>query len=121
MSTDKPTPAIKTVITERDEPGFDRDMKAVTPAGEPNVTVVTMPWWKQALVRAGRVYVQGVLAFVTAGGSGLDEAVGIPLDQFGGAFSVAIRLSIGPAVVSLLQNTVEILSKLDITNPSVRA
>src|SRR5688500_2615162 len=55
----------KILVTERpDAP----DHKAVleTRAGAPDVQVVSMPVWKQVLVRAGRTAVQGFLAVATA-------------------------------------------------------
>jgi hypothetical protein len=85
------------------------------------VTVTTMPWWQMVAVRAARVYLQALVGFLVVGGTGLGEAAGIPLEQFGGNLKVAATLAVAPSVVSLLQNLLEFLTKLDITNPGIRA
>ena len=86
-----------------------------------DVTVTTRPWYQLVGIRVMRVYLQSLLGFLLATGSGLAEAAGIPLNQFGNAFVVAATLAVAPTVVSLLQNTLEFLTKLDMTNPGLRA
>jgi hypothetical protein len=111
---------IKTVMTRREEPGIDRErVRARTIEGEPDVTVVTMPPWQMVGVRALRVYLQSVLGFITAGGVGLDAGV-LP-NEFGALFFTAVQLALAPAVFSALTNTTELLTKLDISNPELRA
>jgi hypothetical protein len=51
----------------------------------------------------------------------LAAAVGLPLNQFGGALWVAATLAVAPAVISLVQNIIELLANLDVTNPRLRA
>lgn len=93
-----------TVMTERAEPGPSSDLVAHTRKNEPNINVVARPWYVMVLVRVARVYVQSVLGLLTANATGV-----IDIDNF---TKILIGASF-PALVSLLQNTVEILSKLD--------
>jgi hypothetical protein len=105
---------LKTVVTERKETTTDRQLQ--------NVEVVSMPWWKIVLVRASRVYLQGLIGFLTANTSGATEAVtGIPMGDFGHQITVAASLAVAPAVLAVLMNVVELLARLDQSHPSMRA
>lgn len=98
--------------------------KVVGTAGmgsDTEVTVTTMPWYKMAAIRAARVYLQALVGFLVVGGTGIGEAAGIPIYQFGGNLATAATLAVAPSVVSLLQNILEFLTKLDVTNPALRA
>jgi hypothetical protein len=112
---------LKTVMTRREEPGPSKDVKATTSGEEPNVQVKTLPWYAMILIRAGRVYLQSFLGFLTAGGLGVAEAAGVPLGQFGNVAVTALQLAVAPATISLLWNTMEILTKLDTSHPQMRA
>lgn len=105
---------IKTVVTERE--------KLTTQKQLDEVEIISMPWYRIVLVRAGRVYVQGLIGFLTANTSGATEAVtGIPMGDFKDKLIIALSLAIAPAVLSLLQNTGELLAKLDQSHPKLRA
>lgn len=117
----EPKSRVSTVITERDVPGPDENVLARTKASEPNIDVITLPWWQMIVIRASRVYLQSMLGFLTASATGIADAIGVPLGQFGNIFVTSASLAVAPAAISLIQNTVEILTKLDITNPQLRA
>src|SRR5688572_1082227 len=112
---------LKTVMTRREEPGPSKDVKATTTGDEPNVQVKTMPWYAMILIRSARVYLQSFLGFLTAGGLGVADAAGLPLGQFGNLIVTAAQIAVVPATVSLLWNTMEILTKLDTSHPQMRA
>jgi len=107
-----PTEPDKVVMTER--------------AGEPPPThaeIIVLTWWQQALIRGTRVYLQSLVGFLLAAGTGAAAAVGVnlPVGDFGKLLLSAASMAVAPAVISLLQNSIEILSKLDSSNPQVRA
>lgn len=112
----------KMLVTERAEAPKDKSVLE-TPQGKPDVEVVAMPMWKLALVRGIRTYLQSLVGFILAGGTGAAQAVGVnlPVGDFWKLLIACGSLAVAPAVISLLQNAVEILSKLDSTNPGVRA
>ena len=112
---------ITTVMTERTEPGPSANMNAVTRASEPDVKIIALPWWQMIGVRVARNYLQGLLGFLTAGAMGIDDALGVPMSAFGNAFVASASLAVAPAVVCLIQNALEILTKIDITQPQIRA
>ena len=109
----------KTVVTERATMATDREIASVT--------VVTMPAWQIALVRCCRVYLQALLGFLTATGTGLAGAVAtavgtpIPAMDFWHMLVFSASLAVAPATVSLIQNVIELLAKIDATNPGLRA
>jgi hypothetical protein len=110
----------KVVVTE--SPKAPRDKSILeTPAGKEDIQVVVMSWWKQAAIRTVRTYLQGLVGFLVAGGTGVAGAVGInmPVHDFGALLWTSASLAVAPAVIALLQNAVEILSKLD--SPQTRA
>lgn len=114
------TDRIRTVITRRED-GIDRE-KAVArtaAAGEPDVTVIAMAPWRMVGIRALRVYLQTVIGLLTAGGVGLDQ--GILPNEFSDLILTAVKLALAPAVMSALTNTAELLTKLDVTHPQLRA
>ena len=102
----------KVVMTER---------KGEEPPKYPDVFIMT--WWQQALIRGGRVYLQSLVGFLLAAGTGAAAAVGVnlPVGDFGKLLLSAGSMAVAPAVISLLQNSIEILTKLDSSNPQVRA
>jgi len=86
-----------------------------TPEGQPNVEVVQMSWYAQVGVRVLRTYLQSLLGFLLAMGSGAADAVGIklPAADFGQLMIQSASLALAPAAISLIQNAVEILTKMD--------
>lgn len=105
---------IKTVVTERAKLTTERQLE--------QVEVITMPWWQIIGVRFLRVYLQSLVGFLTANTTGLTEAVtGIPMEQFGNQLGLAAQLALAPAVLTLIQNGIELLAKLDQRAPQMRA
>lgn len=110
MST--PTPPIPTIITDRLEPGETRG----------RVSVVLMRPLLIIFVRVARTYLQSLVGFLVAlpaytamGGSG------IPAGTFLDAFALAASLAVAPTVVCALQNGIELLASIDVSNPGLRA
>jgi len=109
----------KTVVTERAEMNTDKELASVT--------VVALPPWKIILIRACRVYLQSLVGFLAATSIGVAGSVGaavgtpIPLMDFWHTLLFSLSLATAPAVISLIQNTLELLAKLDATNPTWRA
>lgn len=120
MSDDQLTE--KVLITARDTAPADNTVLETAP-GAPDVQVVTMAWYSQVAIRVLRTYLQSLLGFLVAVGSGAAGAVGIelPMKDFGELLWSSAGLAVAPAVISLLQNAIEILSKLDATSPKLRA
>jgi hypothetical protein len=105
---------VATVVTRRDD--------MYTLEQKEDVIVVAMPAWQIVGVRTLRVYLQSFVGFLTAMGTGFAEAVmGVQLGPFAQQFVIAASMAVAPATISLLQNTIELLTKLDATNPTLRA
>lgn len=83
------------------------------------VQVVTMPAWQMIAIRAARTYIQCLIGFL--GATPAATALGIPLPQFGNQFVVAASLAVAPTVVAILMNLAEVLTNLDVSQPSLRA
>ena len=109
---------IPTVVTKREDT-ISRSVEATTPSNQPNVQVVAMPWWQIVLIRTARVYLQGLMGFLTVGATGLDA--GIMPNDFLGMMLTAAKFAIAPAAFTLLQNAMELLMKLDVSRPTLRA
>lgn len=109
-------PPPKTVIVAREENNLASPSEGL-------VEVVEMPWWKVILIRGGRVYVQSLLGFLTAAESGAAGALGVqlPAHDFLHLFGACAGLALAPACYTILQNTIEILTKLDVSAPQLRA
>jgi hypothetical protein len=104
---------IKTVVTAREEVSTKAELKAVE--------IVALPWWQIVGVRAARVYLQGLIGFLTSNATGATTAVtGIPVGDFGNQIVIAASLAVAPAVLSLMMNVVELLAKLDQRAPQLR-
>ena len=116
-----PQEPIKVLVTERPGAPVDGD-KIKTPVGVPDLQAVTRTWYAQVGVRVLRTYLQSLVGSLLAVGSGAAEAVGIhiPIKDFGDLLMTSAGLAVAPAVMSLLQNAIEILTKLDQTNPQAR-
>jgi hypothetical protein len=91
-----------------------------TPPGKPDMRVVVQRWWMQVIVRVARTYLQNLLGTYLTLASGLPEKLGLKLDEFGSIFVMAASFAVAPAVVSLIQNTIELLSSWDLSNPKMR-
>lgn len=97
---------LEVVVTDR--PG------AETPVVRP------LPWYAMIGIRVARLAIFTVLGNLGAGA--LTGTIGpVPLHDFGDALKLALNVSVGPIVVSLLWNGLEILQKWDQTKPELRA
>lgn len=90
------------------------------------VATTTMPWWRVLLVRVARTYVQSLLGLTATilVAPQTPISVGAPyyvLAPVVGAFVLALQWALAPAVVALLHNVYELLTKLDQTAPEWRA
>ena len=106
-----PTETDKVVMTEREgEP-------------RPHPQVIILKWWEQALIRGSRVYLQSLVGFLLAAGTGAAAAVGVNLavGDFAKLLLTAGSMAVAPAAISLIQNSIEMLTKLDSSNPQLRA
>lgn len=119
---EKKEPEIKILTTERPEGPEDKSILK-TPSGATNVEVITMTWYSQVGIRVLRTYLQSLLGFILAIGTGAAGGVGlnIPAQDFLQLLISSGSLAVAPAAIALLQNMVEILGKFDVTNPQLRA
>jgi len=86
-----------------------------TPAGQPNIIIKPVSPLVIIAVRAARVFGQTMLGIVTAGPvTGL-----IPAHDFGHLMVTAASLSVGSAVICILQNGVELLGRFDQSHPTL--
>lgn len=115
----KPLEPVKTLVTRRAETADD---VAATNAQPDGVTVVARAAWVIMLVRTVRVYLQTLVGILLAGGTGVAGAVGVnlPAHDFVSLFWSAAGLSLAPAAITLIQNAIELLAKLDVTAPTLR-
>ena len=87
-----------------------------------NVEVVPVSIIKQVIIRTLRTYFQSLLGFILASAVGVTgQVLNIAPGNFGGLLWASAGLALAPATISLIQNLVEILTKLDTTNPTWRA
>jgi hypothetical protein len=124
MDANSRTDPIPMVVTARDENPRDQTV-LVTPGTRPNILVQTMTPVAQVLVRGARTFLQSLVGFllvVMAGRTIIDNVgVMIPAVDFLDALKIAASLAVAPTVISLLQNLVELLSRLDEVFPKARA
>jgi hypothetical protein len=100
-----------------------------TPHGKRDLQVKVMSKIAQILIRTLRTYLQSFVGFLVAGGTGaigaVTDAVGveinIPARDFLDLCVIAASMSLAPAVISFLQNTVELLADLEKGKPELRA
>ncbi len=113
---------LQVLVTERPEAPVDGAI-IKTPAGVPDLQAVTRSWYAQVGVRVLRTYLQSLLGFVVAVSTGAAAGVGIHIavGDFGDLLLKSAGLAVAPAAVSMIQNAIEILTKLDMTNPQARA
>jgi hypothetical protein len=81
--------------------------------------VIAWPFWKMIAVRVARVYLQTFLGLLGADGMGAIE-LGPAGDAWSHLLSAAL-VALAPAAVSLLQNSLEFLTKIDVNAPGLRA
>lgn len=116
---------VSTVVVKREGTGSGAEspntVTASTPASWSNVTIKALSPVRVILTRVARVYVQslsGMLAVVMTGIA--SDALITPVD-FIGKLKLAAGFALAPAIMALLQNLTEVLTKLDQTRPELRA
>jgi len=115
---------IKTVVTDRGAGEGPKDRSILhTPAGQANVEIVALSVWAQVGIRVLRTFLQGWVGILIAGGTGAAAAVGVnmPVGDFGALLVQSASLAVAPAVISALQNIIELLGRVDVNNPGMRA
>lgn len=128
------TNVTQVVVTDRPKAPPNRKILE-TPTGDDDVQVIVMGWAKQALIRTLRTYLQTLVGNLTNIGIGGAVAVTAVANltpeqqatlkqvysalEFYQVFLIAASTAVAPAVVSFLQNAIEILAKLD--SPETRA
>ena len=108
----------KVLVTERGS--LDRDVTATTPSGMTDVRVVVQAAWQRVLVRVARTYLQSFLGILTALLVGVDLGMGLAPVPAWEKISAAALWSLFPTFFALAQNALELLARLDATNPEVR-
>lgn len=88
----------------------------VTASGHPNIIVKVVQPIVIVLVRASRVFLQTLLGLLTAG---LVTPKALPAQDFVHLLVLCASLSLAPAVVCILQNLVELLTRLDQSYPTL--
>lgn len=83
----------------------------------PSVDFAYINPFKLIAVRVARTYLQSLLAMITINGTGL---TGVPFADFTELLWKSASMAAAPAVVSLIQNVLEILASLDQTKPELR-
>lgn len=106
---------VTTVVTARAETTTDAQLA--------KVTVITMPPWKIVLVRAARVYIQTLVATIGAFLTPLGSVLGVSLSatDFLHTMLTCAGIAVGPAIMSILMNCLELLKKWDESHPMMRA
>lgn len=116
---------VKVLVTKRD----DSPPPAIlnTPGDAPNVQIVEMPAWKQVIVRAVRAYLQNVLGYILGAGIGTSVAFAadavlpvMPARDFLTILLAALSAAIGPTLVTIIQNALELTAGLDTSRPGLR-
>ena len=112
-------PELPTILVTSREGAPEDESVLKTPAGEANLKVVSMPWWHQALVRAGRTWAQGVGANIVTAGTAIAavKAMGIDFPASWPAIAVTVAaILVEPlraASASLIWNGLELTAQWD--------
>lgn len=110
---------IKTIVTQRASDGVESSYASTPGVASPNYFVTALSPLRVIATRVARVYLQSVTGIVSAGMSGADG--GMLPDDFAGLVITAARMSVAIAGITALQNTAEILARLDQKAPEWRA
>ena len=87
----------------------------VVPAGRPIMLQVVKPLTMIA-VRAVRVFLQTLLGLLSAGTVAPQL---LPASDFGSLLTTCASLSVASAVICVIQNSIELLTKFDQSNPTL--
>lgn len=110
---------MQTVVTKRADT-VPETVVAETPISTPtDVKIVAMHWARIVGIRGLRMYLQTVIGLLTAAGLGADG--GMMPNDFMPLLQAVLQLALAPLLMSLLQNSLELLSKVDVNYPQMRA
>lgn len=106
-------PKAITIVTEN--PDINTDKVVVTPSGEPNIIFTYINPIVGMLVRTARTFLQSWLGIVTAGMAAKTMDVGqvFPAMDFYTLALVALSGSVAAAVITFVQNLIELLGNLN--------
>ncbi len=99
---------------------LNTDMTAETPTGHSDVRVVVVSAVRVVAIRTVRTYLQSLLGFLGATAIGAIPSDPLDPQNAGQRILLAAGLALFPAFVSLVQNILELLAKLDVTQPELR-
>jgi hypothetical protein len=85
----------------------------------PNVLIVVLNPIVSLLTRTLRAYLQSLLGVIVAGSMGIAPEH-LPAHDFLHLLRFAAGLALAPAILCFLQNSVELLTRLDQSNPALR-
>lgn len=117
--------AIQTLVVDRPE-SPDTGTVATTPWGQVDLVVTAMKPWKVVVVRTVRVFLQTVIAGLSAGAMkyasdhGVVAVLGMPWHEFFVCLQASAGIGAGVAVVCALQNALELFNEIDLTHPKLR-
>jgi hypothetical protein len=127
MTTQPITPGKRapTPVAVRSKPGRPKEKLVPTEPNLPDLKLVAMPWWQQALIRAGRTFFDAFLAVLGVQGA-IDfigpsaGAISVPaLGDFADQVLHAALAGVIAAFIAFVRNAAELLARLD--NPRWRA
>jgi hypothetical protein len=99
---------------------LDEDVTATTPRGTSDVRVVVLPAVRVVAIRAVRTFLQAWLGFLGASVVGVIPTDPLAPPEAWQRIAIAAGLALWPAAISGIQNTLEIVSRLDVTQPELR-
>lgn len=99
---------VKTLVVKRDD-GISHSQTAITIASQPNVDMVAASPLRVIAIRAARVFVQTLIPSISI--ASFSNLI---------ALKTAVLLAAAASVMAILQNTGELLAKLDQTHPELR-
>jgi hypothetical protein len=111
------TPLQQAVVVSRGENA--KTQTVVTPGTQANLMITALTPVYIVSIRTVRVYLQTLSGLLLAAGLGAASTV-LPPGDFGHLLKVSAGLSIAPAAMCALQNFIELLAKLDQSNPQLR-
>lgn len=96
------------------------DVTAATPRGTTDVRVVVVSAARVVAIRTARTYLQSLLGFLGAAVVGAIPTDPLDPPDAWAKLATAAGLALFPAVISCLQNILELLGRLDVTQPELR-
>jgi hypothetical protein len=99
---------------------LDTDVTATTPRGTSDVRVIVVSAARVVLVRTVRTYLQSLLGFLGATVVGAIPSDPLAPPDAWAKLATAAGLALFPAVCAAIQNVLELLARLDTSNPELR-